>query len=129
MSMSIKVLMGVVMLMMLNNANAGANVAPTTPSTVQTAVKLLGSAKAAIAQAQTIPVLKDKIDFLAAQAQGFLGQKNYQEAVNVAQFILTKLDANSIQAKSVMDQAKSQIAQAAQGAMGNMMGKLGAFGK
>jgi len=52
------------------------------------------NSKEAINVAQTIESQDKKVDFLYQQAQNFIGQEEYSEAKQIAEYILTKLDAD-----------------------------------
>ncbi len=84
------------------------------------------------AQADSLQV---KIKELIAKAKSYLQDGNYDQAIKVAQQVLTNFDPSSSEAKSIIQQAKDGLAKlaqekmsqdpagAVQGAVGSMMGK------
>jgi predicted ATP-dependent endonuclease of OLD family len=83
-----------------------------------------GSVSEAIQNSQALQSIKEKADYLVKQAQAFYNSKEYQQAIEVAQYILGKLDSNSQQAKSLIENAKAQLQAAAQKAAGDVTNKL-----
>lgn len=123
------VLMGQFVYAQATAVNPVATAQVTGQQAMAAASQLFTDAKAAIAASASKPTVKEKTDFLVAQAQGFMNTKNYQEAATVVNYVLSKLDANSPQAKSILDQAKAQLSAKMQGAMSNAMNKLGVWNK
>jgi hypothetical protein len=89
--------------------------------------KKVGSVSEAIQNSQAFKTVQEKANYLIGQAQAFYNSKQYQDAVNAAQYVLNKLDSNSQQAKDLIEKAKAQLQTVAQKAMGGMSNKL--FGK
>jgi hypothetical protein len=87
------------------------------------------SSSEAISVAQQKPTVQAKVDYLVAQAKGFLNSKNYEEAMSVAQHILSNLDATSTEAKEILAKAQEEFKNMAKGAVDDMKNKLGSFGK
>jgi hypothetical protein len=81
----------------------------------------------AIQNAQTLGSVPSKVDYLMKQANALYDSKKFQDAIDVAQYVLTKLDKNSTQAQSLIEKAKSELQAAAQGAINNVSSKF--FGK
>ena len=48
--------------------------------------------KEIIAQAQSLKTVKEKIDYLISQAQTFYNSENFQDVVEIAQYILQYLE-------------------------------------
>jgi hypothetical protein len=85
------------------------------------------SSNEAIQNSQSFKTIQEKVNYLVNQAQAFYNSKEYQQAVNVAQYVLNNLDKNSQQAKDLIEKAKAQLQDAVQKAMGGVDNKL--FGK
>lgn len=87
----------------------------------------------AISQADTLKTLDEKVKFLVSQANDFLDSKQYQQAVNVAQYILSNFDKNSADAKSILQKAtdmlKAEASKVVDKAKSDVQNKLGSFGK
>ena len=92
------------------------------------AEKKAENSQQAIEQSKTMKNTDEQIRYLADQAQAFLNSKEYSEAMNAAQYILTNLDAKSEKAKDVlakaMDDMKKVTAENVED-MKNKMKKLG----
>lgn len=83
------------------------------------------SASEAIQQAKTRKTSQEQADYLVSQARMFLNSKEYQEAVKSAQYVLSNIDANSPAAKDLLEQAKTKLASAAQGAVKDLKKQFG----
>ncbi len=85
------------------------------------------SAADAIKNAQTLNTIKEKADFIMQKAQALYESKQFQQAIQAAQYVLANLDKNSTSAKDLIAKAKAQLQSSAQTAMGGLGTKL--FGK
>ena len=83
----------------------------------------------AVQQSQQYQTVDEKVKYLVSQANQFLNSKEFNEAVSTAQYILSNLDKNSQEAKSILETAKAQLQQAAQGAVKDVSSALGGFGQ
>ena len=68
------------------------------------------SSRAVIKVSKTLKTSQKKIDYLIQQAKAFYSSNEFQETVNVLQYLLTTLDANSKEGKSLLEKAKSELA-------------------
>ncbi len=68
------------------------------------------NADAAIKKAQAIAGSSDKVKYLVAQANEFMKTKQYQDVVNATQYVLSKVDPNSADAKRLLAKAKDELA-------------------
>lgn len=75
------------------------------------------SSKDAITKAQAMATVKEKVDYLAAQAQAFYNSKDFQSVIEVGQYILGYLDKESQTAKNLIMKAKEALAAEAQKAV------------
>jgi len=89
--------------------------------------KKAGSSSEAIQSSQSLKTVQEKTNYLMNQAQSFYNSKEFQQAVETAQYVLSNLDKNSQQAKDLIEKARVQLQAAAQKAMGDVSNKL--FGK
>lgn len=89
--------------------------------------KKAASASEAIQNSQSMQTVQEKADYLIKQAEAFYSSKEFQEAIKAAQYVLSNLDKDSQQAKSLIEKAKAQLQAAAEKAAGDVGNKL--FGK
>ncbi|MBN3037947.1 MAG: hypothetical protein JW869_00855 [Candidatus Omnitrophica bacterium] len=87
------------------------------------------SSKAAIEQAKTMETVEQKADYLIGQAKAFYSSKEFQDAIDVAQYILRYLDKDSQEAKDLVNKAKDALAAQAQKVMEDAKKGLSEFGK
>jgi hypothetical protein len=82
------------------------------------------SSQAAINQAQSMQSVDEKVSYLMGQAQAFYNSDDFQNAIEVAQYVLNKLDKNNPQAKDLLTQAKEALKAQASKALGNVSDNL-----
>ena len=87
------------------------------------------SGSAAIQKSETMGTVQQKVDYLIAQAKSFISSKQYDQAVSVAQHILTKFDSNSQEARSLLEEAKNYLATQAKAKVDEVKKQFGGFGK
>jgi hypothetical protein len=87
----------------------------------------VASVNETIQNSQSFKTVQEKANYLIQQAQAFYSSKNFKQAVDTAQYVLSNLDKNSQPAKDLIAKAKAQLQAAAQKAMGDASNKL--FGK
>ncbi len=85
------------------------------------------SAREAIESSKTLKTAQEQAAMLVKQAELFYSSKEFQQAIDIAQYILSNLDKDSAQAKSLLEKATSDLKAAATKAAGDVAGKL--FGK
>jgi alkyl sulfatase BDS1-like metallo-beta-lactamase superfamily hydrolase len=73
------------------------------------------SPRAAIDVAKTMQTAQEKTDYLISQAKAFYNSKDFQGAVDIAQYVLRYLDKDSQAAKDLLTKAKEQLTAQAQG--------------
>lgn len=71
------------------------------------------SSSEAINNAKALQTTEQKTDYLVGQGNAFVSSKEYQSAIDVAQYILSNLDKESQEAKAILEKAKAQLAAAA----------------
>jgi uncharacterized lipoprotein YehR (DUF1307 family) len=91
--------------------------------------KKSASGKEAIKTANSMETLEQKTSYLIKQAKAFYNAREFQEAVNIAQHILTYLDKDSQAARDLLDKARNQLAAAVKGAAEDAKKGLSGFGK
>ncbi|MFA6218125.1 MAG: tetratricopeptide repeat protein [Candidatus Omnitrophota bacterium] len=98
----------------------------------QQASSMTGAAatsSAAIETSKSMPSSQQKIDYLITQARSFYESKKFQDAVNTAQYVLSALDKNSADAKSLLEKAKQQLQAAVQSRVTDVKKGLGGIVK
>ncbi len=76
--------------------------------------KKAASSQEAINASKAMQTVKEKADYLIGQANAFYNSKEFQQAIDVAQYVLTYVDKNSQDAQSLIEKAKNQLAALAQ---------------
>lgn len=87
------------------------------------------SSREAIQTAKAMETTQEKMDYLIGQAKTFYSSKEFQQAIDVAQYVLQYLDKDSQEAKDLLEKAKDQLAALAEGAMEDAKKGLEDFGK
>lgn len=83
----------------------------------------------AISIANTMKTVEEKANYLVQQAQAFYNSKDFQQAIDVSQYVLSKLDKDSQAAKSLLEKAKEQLQAAAKSMADDVSKKLNVMGK
>jgi len=87
----------------------------------------------AIQHANTLQSVEAKVNYLVSEASAFLNSEQFDEAVKMAKYILSKLDSNSQEAKSILEQAKAKLEamarEKAEELKGDLKNKLGNIGQ
>ena len=91
--------------------------------------KPAASSQEAIQQSKEMKTVDEQVKYLVSQANSFINSQKFDEAVQTARYILSNLDQNSVEAKSILEKATAQMKEAANKAMGDVKNKLGSFGK
>ena len=63
----------------------------------------------AIQQAQAMKTVDEQVKYLVSQANSFINSQKFEESITIAQHILQNLDANSQEAKNIIQQAKAEL--------------------
>ncbi len=87
------------------------------------------SGSAAIQQSQVMATVDEKVSYLSAQAKAFINSKEYDQAVSVAQYILSNVDRNSAEAKLLLEKAKTELTAQAKAKMEEVKKQFAGFGK
>lgn len=91
--------------------------------------KKAASSSAAIEQANTMQTVDAKVDYLVGQAKSFYSSKEFQGAVDIAQYVLRYLDSESTAAKDLIEKAKQQLTAQAESMMKEAKTAVSGFGK
>jgi outer membrane PBP1 activator LpoA protein len=91
--------------------------------------KKAASSDQAIANTQSMKTVQEKAYYLVAQANTFYKSKEFQQAIDAAQYVLSNLDKNSQQAKSLIEKAKAELTKLGQQKLDQLKGKISGFGK
>ncbi|NQT95320.1 MAG: hypothetical protein HQ572_02615 [Candidatus Omnitrophica bacterium] len=91
--------------------------------------KKADSSRTAISEAKAMQTTQEKVDYLASQANAFYNSKEFQGAIDIAQYILRYLDKNSVAAKDLLEKAKEQLKAQAQGMLDEAKKGFGDFSK
>jgi hypothetical protein len=98
-------------------------------------VSLCGCTKKAASSTEAIEASKalqsagQKVDYLINQAKAFYNSKDFQQAIDISQYILAYVDKNSTEAKSLLEKAKADLSAMGQKKLDELKGKIGSFGK
>ncbi len=87
------------------------------------------SSKDAIDATKSIETVEEKVTYLVKQAEAFYKSEDFQEAIDIAQYILSSLDKDSQAAKSIIEKAKEALSAKAQAAVEDVKKKLPGFGQ
>ena len=91
--------------------------------------KKAASAQEAIDNSKSLKTVEEQVKYLVGQANAFISSKQFDQAISAARYVLSSLDQNSAQAKSVIEKAQEAIKNAAQRAVADVKNKLGGFGQ
>jgi hypothetical protein len=67
------------------------------------------NASGAIAAAKKLENVEAQVNYLVKEANAFISSEQFDEAINSAKYILKELDAESIQAKSIIEKAQVEL--------------------
>ena len=87
------------------------------------------SSRDAIEAAKSLETVKEQADYLIAQAKAFYGSKQFQDAIDAAQYVLRYLDKDSQAASDLIQKAKDALTKQAQSVVDDAKKKLEGFGK
>ena len=83
----------------------------------------------AINTAKTMETVQEKTQYLIGQAKAFYSSKEFQDAVDVAQYVLRYLDKDSQEAKNLLAKAKEALTAKAKSAVADVKKQLPDFGQ
>ncbi|MDP2653316.1 MAG: hypothetical protein Q8Q08_04720 [Candidatus Omnitrophota bacterium] len=66
-------------------------------------------AGAAIQQSSAMATVDEKAKFLVSEANAFLSSQKYEDAMKLANHVLSQVDQNSAEAKSILEKAQAEI--------------------
>lgn len=71
------------------------------------------SSREAIDVAKAMETTQEQLNYLISQAKAFYNSKEFQGAVDIAQYIIRHVDSNSDEAKSILEKARDALTSAA----------------
>ena len=86
------------------------------------------TASQAIEQSKTKGSVDEQAKYLISQANAFVNSQKFDEAIKSAKYVLANLDANSQEAKSIVERATAEIKKMAEAKAGELKQKLGSLG-
>jgi hypothetical protein len=87
------------------------------------------SSQDAINVAENLETIKERADYLVAQAKAFYNSKRFQDALDSAQYVLSYLDKDSQEAKDLIQKAKDALITKAQSSFDEGKKRLEGLGK
>ncbi len=87
------------------------------------------SASQAIEQSKALQTTDAQAKYLIDQANAFVNSKNFDEAIQTAKYVLANLDANSAEAKSILEKAAAEMKKVALQKAEEVKKSLGGLGK
>ena len=88
-----------------------------------------GSAQEAIDASRALDTTTEKINYLIKQAQAFYNSKEFQDTIDIAQYVLRYLDRDSQEAKNLLEKAREALTAAAEAASSEVKKKLDVLGQ
>lgn len=79
----------------------------------------------AIQQANQLETVEAQVNYLVKEANAFINSQKFDEAVNTAKYILSNLDKESVQAKSILEKAQAELKKLAEAKAEELKGSLG----
>ncbi|MBD3379194.1 MAG: hypothetical protein GF408_01885 [Candidatus Omnitrophica bacterium] len=83
------------------------------------------SSSAAIKEAGTMDTAQEKSEYLIGQAKAFMASDEFQNAVDVLQYVLSTVDRDNPQARQLLEQAKEELSAQAKSAAEDLKASFG----
>jgi len=87
------------------------------------------SGKAAIEKSKTLTTTEEQLNYLEGQADAFYKSKEYQEAINIVQYMLNNLDKEAEKAKQLLEQSTEGLKKEADKTASDITNKIKDIGK
>ena len=87
------------------------------------------NSRQAIEQSKAMSTTQEQAKYLVSQANAFVNSNNFDEAIQTAKYILANLDADSAEAKSIIEKAAAELKNVAMQKTEEMKKSLGNLGK
>ena len=87
------------------------------------------NASQAIEQSKSMKTVEEQAKYLVGQANAFVNSKDFDQAIQTAKYVLSNLNANSQEAKDVLEKATEEMKKMAMQKAEEMKKSLGDFGK
>ena len=91
--------------------------------------KKAASTQEAISTANSMQAKEQKVDYLVNQAKAFINSKDYQGAIQLAQYVLNNIDSNAQKARDIITKAKNEMTATTKKAAEDLKKQFGGFGK
>ena len=63
----------------------------------------------AIQQAKNLKTAEEQVKYLVSEANAYINSEKFDESIKIAKYILSELDKNSVEAKSILEKAQAEI--------------------
>ena len=83
------------------------------------------NSKEAVDQAKQLETVEAQVNYLVKEASAFINSKQFDEAVNTAKYVLSNLDKESAQAKTILEKAQAELKKLAEAKVDEMKKSLG----
>ena len=85
------------------------------------------NSKEAVEQAKQLENVEAQVQYLVKEANAFINSKQFDEAVNTAKYILSNLDKESAQAKTILEKAQEELKKLAEAKAQELKKSIGSF--
>lgn len=86
------------------------------------------TADQAIEQSKSVGDVQAQAKYLISEANAFVNSQKFDEAIEAAKYVLANLDANSQEAKSILEKATAEIKKLAEQKAAELKNKLNNIG-
>lgn len=87
------------------------------------------SSQEAIELSKTKGIVEVQVQYLVKQANSFINSDNFEDGISTAKYILSKLDSNSTEAKSIIEKAQAELRRLGEQKVKEFKSKMGNLGK
>ncbi|MBP7216222.1 MAG: hypothetical protein KBA46_02945 [Candidatus Omnitrophica bacterium] len=87
--------------------------------------KKAASSREAIETSKAMQTVQEQANYLIGQAKAFYNSKDFQEAITIAQHVLSVVDKDSQEAKTLIEKAKAELEALARKKADELKNKLG----
>ena len=67
------------------------------------------NSKEAIQQSENLKTVEEKVKYLVKEANSFINSEKFDESIEIAKYILSKLDQESVEAKNILEKAQAEL--------------------
>ena len=87
------------------------------------------SSKAAIEKSKSLATVEEQVNYLESQANAFYKSKEYQEAINITQYVINNLDKEANDAKELLEKSTEGLKKDAENVAKDVTNKIKNIGK